>query len=182
MEIRSWVDSVPEVSGNKISGTAIVYDSETTIMDSRGKTFTEVVRRGSLNFPSDTLCTFNHDPNELLGRTSSGTLRLKEDARGLHFECDLPEYAKPKIQEMIRRGDLKGCSWTFETVKDNWSTRNAKPFRELTAINVFELGPVVSPAYSTTDVQLRSGLSIWNAKLKLIDLDINNTPRFRSCT
>ena len=34
---------------------------------------------------------FNHDPNMLLGRTESGTLRLESNKRGLRYEIDLPD-------------------------------------------------------------------------------------------
>lgn len=39
----------------------------------------------------DVRCLFNHDPNAVLGRTKAGTLRLAEDNKGLHFDCDLPD-------------------------------------------------------------------------------------------
>lgn len=166
-----------EATGNKIGGYAIVWDSPATIRDSAGRAFTEVVRRESISLAAekDILCCLNHDVNQLLGRTSSKTLTLRQDQQGLYYECVLPEYLKPKIQEQIQRGDLTGCSFTFEIKRDKWSRRDNTPYRELLDIEVFEVGPVVSPAYKTTSVSLRSvpeieaGPSYFDMRLRLIE-------------
>ena len=39
----------------------------------------------------DVIAVKNHEPNELLGRTSNGTLRLSTDTRGLKYEIDVNE-------------------------------------------------------------------------------------------
>ena len=39
----------------------------------------------------DVRALLNHDPNEVLGRTKSGTSRLFDEQRGLRFELDLPD-------------------------------------------------------------------------------------------
>src|SRR3712207_3100255 len=40
---------------------------------------------------ADVRCLLNHDPNQVLARTKSGTLRLHDEERGLRFEAELPE-------------------------------------------------------------------------------------------
>ena len=40
---------------------------------------------------TDVRALLNHDANEVLGRTKSGTLRLFDEQRGLRFELDLPD-------------------------------------------------------------------------------------------
>lgn len=149
---------------NRIAGRAIVFDSPTQISDQQGRRFVEVIRPDSLKIDRDILCTFNHDVNQLIARTSSGTLRLTTNAEGLDFEADLPEYLKPKLQELTSRGDLQGCSFTFDVVKDKWSTRDGLPYRELLAIEIYEIGPVVAPAYKATNLALRSVPTIQDTK------------------
>jgi HK97 family phage prohead protease len=149
--------------GSRLAGYAIVWDSPTTITE-RGRTFTEVVRRGSINFGDDTISTFNHDPNRLLGRTSSGTLRLHQDEHGVRFEVDLPQSAAD-IKELVQRGDLKGASFTFRVRPGG--ERWADSTRELTGVDVYELGPVVAAAYPSTSLGLRSKLTIAKAKLDI---------------
>ena len=65
-----------------------------------------------------------HDPNKLLGRTASGTLKLKEDERGLQFRCAMPDtQLGHDTHEMIKRGDLNACSFGFmlgDRSDDSW--------------------------------------------------------------
>jgi len=64
----------------------------------------------------DTVALVNHDASKVLGRTTSGTLRLSEDSRGLKFECDLPNTETGRsTYESVQRGDLNGCSFAFMT-------------------------------------------------------------------
>jgi HK97 family phage prohead protease len=135
----------------------IPYDAPATIVE-RGKRFTEVIRPGAfaraLAARRDVLSTFNHDVNRLLGRTSSGTLRLADTPAGLVYEVDLPD-AAADVRELLARGDLRGSSFTAFPHRggDRWG----KDLRELTSLELVELGPVVSPAYPTSGADLRSG-------------------------
>src|SRR5437773_2215545 len=70
---------------------------------------------------SDVRALLNHDANEVLGSTKSGTLRLFDDPKGLRFELDLP--ASPLGENMrtaINRGDLDGASFRFEVGEEAW--------------------------------------------------------------
>jgi len=101
----------------------------------------------------------NHDSNYLLGRTSSGTLRLKTDSTGLRFEVDMPDttIGRDTLEE-IRRGDLDGCSFAFTVTEDDWKY-NEDGTVERTILKVGELydvGPVTYPAYPDTSVAARS--------------------------
>jgi HK97 family phage prohead protease len=156
MEKRS-LQSEWRTEGNKLVGLAAVYDSPTTISEG-GRTFTEVIRKGAfrnaLASGGDIIATFNHDPSRLLGRTSSGTLKLRDTDEGLAYELDLPKHASD-VKEMVERGDIKGCSFTFSVRKggERWKGNH----RELTDVYLAELGPVSIPAYPATNVGLRSG-------------------------
>jgi HK97 family phage prohead protease len=152
MERRS-VQTDHEFTGNRLSGYAAVFNSPTDISE-HGKRFTEVVRPGafasSLRSGSDVICCFNHDPNRLLGRLSSGTLSLVEDSRGLRFSVELPDHEQA-IKNLVTRGDLKGASFAFKVNGEKWegSTRN------LTDVTLIECGPVVQPAYPATSLGMR---------------------------
>lgn len=69
-------------TGRSLTGYAAVFDSPAKI-----GSFTEVIRQGAFNESlrrgSDILALLDHNPERVLGRTKSGTLRLSEDARGL---------------------------------------------------------------------------------------------------
>lgn len=154
--------------GKRLSGIAAVYNSPTMIQE-RGRTFTEIIRpgafRAALESKGDIIATFNHDPAQLLGRTSSGTLRLSDTDRGLAFELDLPETQLGNdIRTLVNRGDIRGASFTFSVRKGGELWNQDRSQRELTSLFVAELGPVTLPAYRDTSVAMRS---TENLKLRL---------------
>lgn len=112
---------------------------------------------------NDVYATFNHDTASLLGRTSSGTLRVGEDREGGWYEIDLPDTTVGRdVAELLKRGDLQGSSFTFRVLDGGQrraeadDTETGLPIREITAMDVREVGPVVNPAYPTTQAALRS--------------------------
>jgi HK97 family phage prohead protease len=158
-----------EVSaGRTLVGYGAVWDSPAQIAEG-GRSFTEVIRRGAfrtaIESKGDVIATFNHDPSRLLGRTSSGTLRLHEDERGLRFELDLPDHAAD-VKEMVSRGDLRGASFTFSPRRggETWDGS----LRTLTDVYLYELGPVAMPAYPATSVGLRSKVDWLQMQLDLL--------------
>jgi HK97 family phage prohead protease len=126
MEKRFYATEVrAKKDGNKrtITGYAARYNVlSSPLQTGDGSTFRERIASGAfkriLATNPDTVCTFNHDMNKVLGRTTSGTLRLKEDSRGLAFECDVPDtQAGSDTYESVSRGDINACSFAF-TVDD----------------------------------------------------------------
>ena len=125
--------------------------------------FVEVIRPGaftkSLENGADVRCLFNHDENQILGRNTSGTLRLAEDSVGLRFECELgnQSYAND-LYESIQRGDVDQCSFGFYCVRDNWVSTPDAPglLREVLEAEVFDVSPVTFPAYLSTSLSARS--------------------------
>ncbi|MFE2245256.1 HK97 family phage prohead protease [Streptomyces lavendulae] len=111
----------------------------------------------------DVFATFNHDNNNVLGRRSAGTLRLGEDDAGGWYEIDLPNTTVGRdLAELLKRGDINGSSFTFR-VNENGQRRasaddpaSGLPVREITSMDVVEVGPVLNPAYPTTDAALRA--------------------------
>ncbi|WP_078891823.1 HK97 family phage prohead protease [Streptomyces sp. NRRL S-350] len=117
----------------------------------------------SLDGARDVLATFNHDPNHPLGRMSSGTLRAGEDGAGGWYEIDLPDTTTGRdVAELLRRGDVRGSSFTFRVLDggQRWADQDdaetGLPVRDVLSMDVLELGPVLNPAYPTTQASLRS--------------------------
>lgn len=168
MERRSQATTYKS-EGKRLVGYAAVWDAPTTIAE-EGRTFTEVVRRGAfsraLKGSPDIVCCYNHDANRLLGRTTAKTLEIAEDEHGLRFEVELPDTPTGnEVRELASRGDLQGASFAFSVRNDVW----IKGTRELRDVDLYELGPVVTPAYSATAVGLRSNKRLYVAKLKLME-------------
>ncbi|MFE1961360.1 HK97 family phage prohead protease [Streptomyces sp. NPDC059479] len=111
---------------------------------------------------NDVVATFNHNVDRVLGRRSSGTLRVGEDDHGGWYEVDLPNTTTGRdVAELLNRGDVKGSSFTFRVGRGGQrragtDPETGLPIREITEMDVAELGPVLNPAYPTTDAALRS--------------------------
>lgn len=115
----------------------------------------------------DVVCLFNHNADHVLGRTTSGTLRLKQDARGLSYTCDLPNTSMARdLHESIRRGDINGCSFAFNIPDggQDWSEQKDEEGyyvqRDISDVNLLDVSPVTYPCYSGTDVYARAAAEV----------------------
>lgn len=106
----------------------------------------------------DVRALYNHDANFLLGRSSSGTLRLWADEKGLGYTVTLPD-SRADVLEAIKRKDVTGSSFAFRLAKDGdeWMEEDGKLVREIRSFaELLDVGPVVYPAYRDTKVSTRS--------------------------
>jgi HK97 family phage prohead protease len=116
----------------------------------------------------DVRALYNHEPSLLLGRMSSGTLRLSEDGTGLGYEIDLPDTTVGRdVATMLERRDLTGSSIGFRIVDaEPGETDQGFPLVTIKAASLRDVGPVTFPAYEDTEASLRC-LAEW----KHLDLD-----------
>ncbi|WLR54292.1 HK97 family phage prohead protease [Mesobacillus subterraneus] len=141
-----------------ISGYAAVFNSKTSI----GDYFEEIIMPGafsrSIATNSDIRALFNHDWNNVLGRTKSGTLRLSEDDRGLKFEVELPNTSLARdLAESMARGDINQCSFGFyieDAGKETWDYSVEPALRTIHEVELFEISIVSLPAYDDTEAAL----------------------------
>jgi HK97 family phage prohead protease len=102
---------------------------------------------------------FNHDPNLLLGRTKSETMSLSVDKRGLRYEITPGNTTWSRdVCEMISRGDVSGSSFSFTVQKQTLlETKGGLLLRIVDDVDVFDVGPVTTPAYKSTTAGLENG-------------------------
>jgi HK97 family phage prohead protease len=155
LERRASLIEVRAGSGRRLEGWAAVFNSPAQIGG-----FTESIRAGA--FPAslvtpgkDVLALVDHDPSKLLARTGSATLRLAGDARGLHFELDLPDTTLGRdVLALAERRDLGGMSFGFRVTDEAWPAADRREFR---AVDLVEVSVVQAfPAYSQTSVSARA--------------------------
>jgi HK97 family phage prohead protease len=122
-------------------------------------TFERALREGD-----DVRGLFNHDPNMLLGRTSSRTMKLVSDTRGLRYEIRTnPEDPDAmSVAAKLKRGDLSGSSFSFAVPPDGQRMKLEKRggvtirIREITNVDpLYDAGPVTFPAYEATAAGVR---------------------------
>ncbi len=136
----------------RIVGHAIVFDSRSRDLGG----FVEVVRPQAVDrsLAADVVALYNHDQGAVLGRTPT-TLRLTKDTRGLAFEIDPPAtQAGREALELVGRGDIRGASFGFKTLKDAWSRDGSTTVRTLLDLELVEISLVAVPVYTATDVAI----------------------------
>jgi Escherichia/Staphylococcus phage prohead protease len=152
-------------SDGHIEGHAAVFNQEYVLWDSPGYRVVETVKPGTfkraIKEKQDVRALFNHDPNHLLGRTTSKTLSIQEDNDGLYFDCAPPDTQLGRdIPVLISRGDISGCSFGFivtqEVVTEEKKGDQIVRTREIQDVDLFDVSPVTCPAYTGTDVNARS--------------------------
>jgi len=125
--------------------------------------FVERIDRSAFNRSvkeDDVRGLMNHDPNMLLGRTSSKTMRLSVDEVGLRYEIEPPDtQAGRDTVESIKRGDLTGSSFSFSILEERWkqddSNGRTVSIRTLMDVQTYDVGPVTFPAYEATTTGVR---------------------------
>lgn len=143
-----------------ISGTGIVYNRLSVVI---GGMFREQIAPGAFTesiSKRDVRSLWNHNTDYPLGRVGNGTLRLSEDDKGIQFENDPPatSWGNDALAS-IRRGDVTQTSFGFVALEDEWSMdTNEQLIRTIRKGELWEISPVVFPAYPQTEVGVRSGI------------------------
>lgn len=179
-EIR---DDGSDGDGNTLDGYGAVFDSPTRINSWEG-IFDEDIDRGafkkSLSERTPVL-QFDHGRNSLIGSIPIGSFEeLSEDAHGLHVVARLHDnWLVQPVRDAIKSQAISGMSFRFSVVKDEWRTAAGELLtdeseiarllwaatedapstilkRTLKEVRLYEVGPVVFPAYADTSVGVRS--------------------------
>lgn len=127
-----------------------------------GKSVRERFERGAflpaLADGADPRCLVNHDGRMLVGRLTSGTLRVNETDIGLEYDVDVPNTTVGRdLVELVRRGDLSGSSFSFRVMKDGqqWDEESDKVIRTIRRVaEINDVGPVTFPAYETSSIAI----------------------------
>lgn len=143
-------------AGKTLSGYAVLFNVPTNV----GGIWLEIVKpgafRAALDRGDDVLALYSHALCRLLGRRSSGTLRLMEDDKGLKVEIDLPDTTDGRdVAELVGRGDLQGMSYGFQAVNQQWDESGEIPIRTLMTVDLFEVTVTADPAQPDTEIGLR---------------------------
>ena len=158
-------EAAPDAQGESrtITGTAIVFDAESEVLDDWGYRFREVIKPEACTMEflnsQDIKMNMLHDRDLTLARCNKGTgsLRLSVDERGVNFEFEAPKCdIGDRCLEMVKRGDYSGCSFEFwpgdydKVVDGNDVTIIHKRFEFISALTIG-----MDPAYRQTTVNVR---------------------------
>jgi len=172
-----------EGDGNTLDGYGAVFSSPTRINSWEGL-FDEEIRKGafkkSLSERTPVL-QFDHGRHPMVGSIPLGYFEaLEEDARGLHVVAPLHDnWLVQPVRDAIKSKAIPGMSFRFSVVKEEWRTPAGELLtdeheiarllwsatedapstilkRTILEVKLFEVGPVVFPAYTDTSVDIRS--------------------------
>jgi len=141
-----------EGEGTTVVGYAAVFNSITDLGSFREQIAPEAFTRVLEESP-DTVALLNHDTNLVLGRTTSGTLKLSVDEVGLRYELQLgnQSYARD-LAESMRRGDISKSSFAFTIERESWQ-ENVRTVEEVRGL--YDVSVVTRPAYGDSSADLR---------------------------
>lgn len=155
-----------EGESRTICGRAIVFNSESELLDDFGMTFREVIDPSAVTMDflmtQDIKLNMLHDRNQTVARWNKGkgSLRLNLTREGLDFEFEAPKCdIGDRCLEMVRRGDYSGCSFEFypkdyDVVERGNGKKDVlvkhRSFAKLTALTIG-----LDPAYTATSVNAR---------------------------
>ena len=152
LEVRSG-----ESNGETVTrGYAAVFNSDTSIGDYWIERFAPGAFAKSLR-ENDLVALHSHERSRVVGRTSAGTLTVREDEKGLAFENTLPDTTDGRdLAVLIGRGDIAGMSFAFRATKEQWDETTDPPTRTIMEARIYEITYTAFPAYPSTEVGLRS--------------------------
>lgn len=131
--------------------------------------FTEVIKRGAFrsvldDHGADVRFLYNHNADYLLARTSSGTLELREDPRGLRvFAKVAPTSYANDLRVLVQRGDLSQMSFGFTVASggDTWVKEDNEVIRYVRQVgSLLDVSMVVYPAYPTSTISSMRSLDV----------------------
>jgi HK97 family phage prohead protease len=158
-ELRIGSESEPKIEGH----AAVFYDGTPAteyelwpggpIERIMPGAFTENIQKDD-----DVVALVHHTPTMVLGRSSAGTLSMKQDEVGLGFVIDPPKTQLGRdTVESVRRRDFKGASFGFRRPVQEFRKEGDRTIREIRGFDeVTDVSITVSPAYAGTDVGVRA--------------------------
>ena len=150
VHVRAGADGAP----SSIAGFATVWNRYSQNLGGFVEQFAPGAFDRSID-DDDQVATFNHDDRMILGRRSAETLVVASGGSGLEYRIsvDAGQTDHMNVARKIDRGDVVGSSFTFDPLPDgmSWSyTEQDMLLCTVSAARLFEVAPVVWPAYPAT--------------------------------
>ena len=151
-----------------ISGTAIVFNAESRVIDEYGETFREVIlpEAATMEFlnSQDIKLNLLHQREDTFGRCINGTegnMTISRDDKGVYFEVQVPNCDLGiRARELTKAGVYTGCSFEFypkeyeiEEREVNGKIDTKVIHKSFESIGAFTLA--MDPAYLQTSCSVR---------------------------
>lgn len=155
--------AAPSPDGLTLDGYAAVFNEWTTI-DSWEGTFRERIAPGAFKRTLDhrlPILQFDHGSHPLIGSIPLGRISsITEDDHGLRVRARLSDnWLVEPVRDAIKDGAITGMSFRFSVPVNGDLVVRGKDGtleRTINEVALYEVGPVVFPAYEATSVGVRS--------------------------
>lgn len=140
-----------------ITGYFAVFDSNYEISPLMSESIAPGAFSSSLG--GDVRALTNHDTTLVLGRTTAGTLELREDDHGLWGDITVNPNDGDAMNTYARvaRGDVTQCSIGFDIVREDTDVSpDGATHWTIREVVLYEVSVCTFPAYGETDIQARS--------------------------
>ena len=127
----------------------------------------------------DVRALYNHNTDIVLGRTSAGTMEIRQDSHGLwgRIRVNRNDGDAMNAYARIARGDITGCSFGFDIDAQETDYREDGTVHwTITRVSpLYEISPCTFPAYQETVVSARKKdladieakkREVWRAEMK----------------
>jgi len=147
-----------EEAGNLvIEGYFAVFDSTYDLAPGMSESIAPGAFASSL--AGDVRALVNHDSTLVVGRTTAGTLELREDSTGLwgRIEINPKDTDATNAYARVERGDVTQCSIGFEIIREDTDIReDGSVHWTIRELKLWEVSICTFPAYQETNVSARS--------------------------
>jgi HK97 family phage prohead protease len=107
----------------------------------------------SLEENPDVKALWSHRDDSILARAPD-TLSIKEDDKGLRVDIKLIDTQQNRdVLSSVRGGLVDAMSFGFQARKTEWEDTDEREIRTLLDVDLFEVSPVVWPAYPATSIK-----------------------------
>lgn len=159
-----------------IEGYFAVFDSVYDIMPGMSESIAPGAFDGA--DAEDIRALTNHDTTLVLGRTTAGTLTIRQDEHGLWGDIAVNPNDSDAMNtwSRVQRGDVSQCSIGFEILDEEAEYReDGSAHWTIRKVKLWEVSVCTFPAYEETNVQARSAdrdqlkrrsLEVWKNHMK----------------
>jgi HK97 family phage prohead protease len=154
-------DVAPNEDGLTLDGYGAVFNEWTVIEDDYGQ-YRERIMPGAFRRTLGQrmpILQFDHGTHPLIGSIPLGRItQITEDNHGLRVKARLSDnWLVQPVRDAIRDGGITGMSFRFRIVNEKWGRgSDGMEERSISEVALYEVGPVVFPAYEQTSVGVRS--------------------------
>jgi len=153
VEVRSTT------KGRIVEGYSPKWNTLSEVLSDFRETFRPYAFTDSLKAYPDVQANYAHLQDRLIGRVSSGTLKVRQDETGLYFSVLVPK-SEMVLLELLERQDITAASFEFalaDSRDEQWSIMaDGTPLRTVSRAVLYAVSLVSSPAYPDSKIGLRN--------------------------